>query len=660
MITVTGLEKAFGGHVLFAGAGLQLAPAERVGLVGPNGSGKTTLLEMLAGLASPDRGSIDVRPHARIGYLPQEVEASGDGTVIEEVVGAAPAMAEAGHELEELHTEIDACEDPDRRDDLFERLAHVQDRFAVLGGYGVDAEARRVLAGLAFTQERIETPVAELSGGWVMRVELAKLLMAAPDLLLLDEPTNHLDLASVEWLEDFLKAYEGAVLLVSHDRDFMNGVCTRIVEIDGGELVSYTGDFAAFVAEREARRERLEQAAKTQAKRIAEIERFIERFRYKAKKAPQVQSRIKMLEKMDRIDVPQERRRRMGVSFPAPPRSGHAVATLEEVAFAYGDTTVYEDLSLEIVRGDKIALVGPNGAGKTTLLKLLAGALEPQRGERRLGHNVSCGYFAQHRIEQLDTGARIIEEIRRSLPPGTEVKPRDLAGRFLFSGDDVDKAVGVLSGGEKTRLAMAKLLCEPHNFLCLDEPTNHLDIQSRDVLEEALADYAGTFVLITHDRHLIRSVANRVVEVVAGEVTSFPGDYDAFIYHKEGAGEALDPAPGSEATDSPADAGRPRGGAARERRRREAQARARLKDHRDAVRRIEGELERVSAEVAELEERLADPGFYGKGGDEVAHATRRHGEAQARVVELEEAWDRATQALTETEEAEGLYDASKR
>jgi ATP-binding cassette subfamily F protein 3 len=473
-----------------------------------------------------------------------------------------------------------------------------------------------------------------------MRVALAKLLTAVPDVLLLDEPTNHLDLDSVIWLESFLKGYAGAVLLVSHDRDFMNSMANRVVEIADRKLVSYTGNFEAFVRERAARAERTASAARNQAKRVAQVERFIERFRYKNTKAKQVQSRVKMLDRMERVQAPSRKRRAMKVGFPPPPRSGEVVAELEDVGFSYGEVGVYDGLDVTVLRGEKVALVGPNGAGKTTLLKLLAGALHPQDGHRRLGHNVSCGYFAQHAIEALEPRNRLVEELQRSIPRTADIKPRDLLGRFLFSGDDVDKPVSVLSGGERTRLAMAKLLCEPHNFLCLDEPTNHLDMESRDVLEDALEDYSGALVLITHDRHLIRSIANRIVEVTDGVVTSHPGDYESYLWRKTQQGQ-----PPVEAVDAPR---RPSGGAARERRREDADRRARLKTHRDAMKRVEAELETLTAKVTELESKLADPVHYADASF-VTEASHEHGAVRARIAELEAEWDAAAQALAEAE-----------
>ncbi len=645
MIQISGLRKAFGARDLFRDASLRLGARDRLALVGPNGSGKTTLLEMIVGIQEPDGGRIDVARGITMGTLAQHTEALRGHSAIEEVLSAGSPVADARHRLGVLTHELEDA-DPGERDALLAEFARLQDRFATLGGYSLEAQARRICAGLGFRDEDLDRRTEELSGGWLMRIALAKLLLAAPDLLLLDEPTNHLDLESVRWLESFLSTFDGAVLLVSHDRDFMNGFATRVVEIDRAQLVAYSGNYAAFVDQREMRIRQAEAAAAQQQRRVAQLEKFINRFRYKESKARQVQSKIKYLERIDRVDVGREKRRAMNTTLPSAPRAARVALELDRVEFAYGGRPVYRGLDLVVERGQKIALVGPNGAGKSTLLKLLAGVLEPQAGERRVGERVELGYFAQHAIDALDMNVRVIEEVERVLPPGGPIRPRALLGRFLFSGEDVDKPVRVLSGGERTRLAMAKLLASTRNVLCLDEPTNHLDIWSRDALEDALEEFDGAIVLITHDRHLIRSIASTIVEVIGGRVRIFHEDYETYLERIESeAGAAEIPA------HSGAHGSAPAAGAsipARERRRAAAAERARTNVRRNSIRAIERELDAIHAELAGMNTRMAAADFYTTEPDPPAFM-RRYEERRARVAELEQAWD----GLTETDSSAG-------
>ncbi len=626
MISLEAVSKGYGGQSLLTSCSWRIGRGERIGLVGPNGAGKTTLCRILASVEEPDAGRVHLDSGVSVGYLPQEVAGSEALTVLAEALSGFDEVWRLEGQLEQLAARMAG---PEADPALVDRYGEVQHRFEALGGYRLEAQAKVILGGLGFKPDEVHRPLAEFSGGWRMRAALARLLLLRPDLLLLDEPTNHLDLESLGWLEGFLASYDGSVVLVSHDRYFLNRMVTAIADLAHGDVDVYPGDYDHFLVEREARRALTEARARNQAKRVAEIERFIERFRYQATKARQVQSRIKMLEKVERIEEPKRGRKAMKVGFPQPPRSGRVVIELDGLDFAYGKTRVYDGLDVVIERGEKVALVGPNGAGKTTLLKLLAGVLTPQAGERRLGHNVALGYFAQHQIEALDPSNRVIEELARAIPAGTTIRPRDLLGRFLFSGDDVDKPVSVLSGGERTRLALAKLLVEPVNFLCLDEPTNHLDIESRDVLEDALVEYAGTIVLITHDRHLIRSIANRIIEVTSGVARSFLGDYDDYLYRKtqeENAEEAtLSPTTHSE---------RPK------------VDKAELRRVRAAVRRIETELEAAHAERERFAQELADPLVYtrGKKSDEVM---RGHTAATRRVAELESEWERLTGSMDE-------------
>ncbi|HYO60269.1 MAG TPA: ABC-F family ATP-binding cassette domain-containing protein [Actinomycetota bacterium] len=643
MITISGLRKSFGARDLFSGATLQVGARDRIAIVGLNGTGKTTLFRIIAGEQEPDEGEVAIARDVVVGYLRQETDALRGRSLLEEVLSAGSETTEAGHRLSVLEAEMEQLSPGAELDALVKEYARLQDRFATLGGYEIEAEAKRILAGLGFAQESFDKPTDTLSGGWLMRVALAKLLLSAPDVLLLDEPTNHLDLESVDWLERFLRGYDGAVLLISHDRDFINGIATKVVEIDGGRLTTYAGNYEAFVRQREERARLAEAAAANQQRKTAQTQAFIDRFRYKATKAKQVQSRIKALEKMETAEGPARKARTMKLAFPQPPRPGRVVLELAGAGFSYGDKRgvasagpqhkVYDSLDFVIEREQKIALVGPNGAGKSTLLKLLAGALTPQSGERRLGHKAKVGYFAQHQIEELVLSNTVVQELQRAVPPGVDVKPRDLLGRFLFSGDDVDKPVSVLSGGERSRLALARMLVSPANLLCMDEPTNHLDIPSRDALEDALEEYSGALVLITHDRHLIRSVADRIVEVREGRVTVYDGGYDHYLERS-----APEPEPAAQ-TERAA----PRV-SAKERRRIEAKARAETKGLRDKVSKLERRIHEVGAELKRLEAVMADPEVYSSGTD-VAALVRDYESAKRRMTRLEGEWEIAAESL---------------
>ena len=540
MIALDSVSKSYGGQELLRGTTWRIGRGERIGLVGPNGAGKTTLCRILASVEEPDEGRVHRDTGVTVGYLPQEVTTGADRTVLAEALSGFDEVWRLEAQLESLAARMAG---PGAEPGLIDTYGEVQHRFEALGGYRLEAEAKIILGGLGFAPDAVHGPLAEFSGGWRMRAALARLLLLRPDLLLLDEPTNHLDLESLQWLEDFLAAYEGSVVIVSHDRYFLNRMVTAIADLGGGSVTLYHGDYDHFLLEREARLALREAQARNQAKRVAEIERFIERFRYKATKARQVQSRVKMLERIDRIEV-DAAARRIHFQFPQPPRTGRLVGGLAGVYKAYGDNVVYAGVDFQVERGERVALVGVNGAGKSTLLKMMAGALPFDAGERVLGAHVEVQYYAQHQLDALDPTRTVLEELERAAPDAPITRLRTILGSFLFSGDTVDKKVSVLSGGEKARLALAKMLARPAALLCMDEPTNHLDLASKEILEEALAGFTGTIVFISHDRYFINRIATRVVEVDHGRLTTYLGSYDDYLTHK--ASTPAEPTPKAE------------------------------------------------------------------------------------------------------------------
>jgi ATP-binding cassette, subfamily F, member 3 len=666
MIQLSALSKSYGDRALFENVTWQISDGDCVGLCGPNGAGKTTLLKIMAGLEDSDAGGV-LKPSAlTIGYLPQDGLAHSGRTVYDEVATAFQRLLDVRTEMHALETRLgDASVAEGEHEAMLVRYAELTEEFRHRDGYAIDLKIATVLRGLGFSQADAERPAETFSGGWQMRIALAKLLLQQPGLLLLDEPTNHLDLDARNWLEGYLSQYPHAVILVSHDRFFLDAVVTRIADLSLRTITDYPGNYSHYVAERDARLEQLRQAKKDQDEEVARIKLFVDRFRYQATKAAQVQSRIKLLDKVVPIEVPPERKR-IHFTFPACAKSGRTVLELKHVRKAYGDLVVFQDLTLHIERGDRIALVGPNGAGKSTLMRMLSGAEAPDSGTRQEGHQVVMEYFAQDEATRLDPALTVHDTLQDGSPVHMVPMIRNILGGFLFTGDDVYKRAGVLSGGERTRLAVARMLLRPSNTLLLDEPTNHLDLDSKDVLLDALADYGGTLMFVSHDRYFVERLATKIVEVGNGQAVMFPGTYPEFLWRKEHpeavaapplqrshpaparpkvqarpAGPAQPvskgtaPAPAKTATDHDA---RKRERAEQTRRDRELQARkSRLAD-------LEGRIADRERAIAELEATMAAPGFYEQ-RDATQPVIDRHQALMWEVGELMHQWESLSELL---------------
>jgi ATP-binding cassette, subfamily F, member 3 len=683
MIQISSLTKSFGDRVLFDNVTWQISDGERVGLCGPNGSGKTTLLKILAGLDDCDAGSVVKPSGLTVGYLPQDGLTHAGRSVYEEATLAFEPLVAVKAEMHELEDRLGHPDVPDgEHEQMLSRYSDLQDRFRLHDGYSIDLKIATVLQGLGFNPADLARPTETFSGGWQMRIALAKLLLARPNLLLLDEPTNHLDLEARNWLESYLHDYPHAVILVSHDRYFLDTVVTRIAEVYLRTLNDYPGNYSHYLAESQARLERVREAKRQQDEEVARMKTFIDRFRYQATKAAQVQSRIKMLEKIDPIEVPPERKR-VHFSFPTSVKSGRMALELKHVHKAYGSNVVFQRAGLHVERGDRIAIVGPNGTGKSTLMRMLAGVEAPDSGHRHEGHQLVMQYFAQDEAARLDPDLTVYDTLEAGSPNQMVPAIRNILGGFLFSGDDVYKKAGVLSGGERTRLAVARMLLRPSNTLLLDEPTNHLDLDSKDVLLDALEDYGGTLIFVSHDRYFVERLANRIVEVGGGEAHSYPGTYEEFLWKK-----AHPPSPARESTgpastrpvrpSKPVDAQPATGGAAaptdpntagvgrsaetrraEEDARRQAQTAARrveraAKAHQARIVDLEERIARCEAAIKQLEADMARPGFY----DDRAAAQPvidRHQGLMWQVGDLMHQWE----ALQTTEDrADGVASAT--
>jgi ATP-binding cassette subfamily F protein 3 len=643
MLTLSEISKAYGGRILFDDVTLQLNREDRIGLVGPNGAGKTTLFSIILGEEEADSGQVMKERNVVLGYLPQESAPVGDETVLELATAISPEFSKLRKII--LAWDSDHHVAPDHVEEIHDN-AH--NRFHELGGYQLDAKAKQILSGLGFREKDFDRKSRELSGGWVMRAHLARLLVQQPDLLLLDEPTNHLDLEALIWFQEYLTTYPGAIVVISHDREFLNHIVSGIVEIRSSKLNRYRGNYDDFLVQRAAAEEQLLAAYKNQQKEIERLQLFADRFRAKASKASQAQSKLKQIERMDKIEAPVNDTSKIGFSFPQPLRSGQKVITLENIHQAYGENVVYRGMEFKAERDQRIVLVGPNGAGKSTLLKILAGVLVPQSGTRTLGHNAKAGYYSQYRVEMLNPERTVFEEAMDTTQRVTEQFIRTLLGSFLFRGDDVFKKVSVLSGGEKSRLALVKLLLDPPNLLLMDEPTTHLDMASIDALVGALKQFKGTLVFISHDVYFIRALSGHVVHVNAGKLTHYPGGYQYYLDKtKASSARAALTSTGRDALPRVLDTtGREKVEADRqvsptvsrkEQKRLEAQQRqsrsGEKKAQQQIVHKLEKEIQELEAKQAELTAELEKPETYEKPGRaqeinrELAHVQERLGQA---------------------------------
>ncbi len=636
MITASNIFLQYGGRILFDGINVVISDRDKVGLVGRNGAGKSTFLKIIAGEITPDEGSVTRPSNSTIGYLHQEMNIPKGKTVMEETLTAFDELRKLEHRLADMHDELERRTDyeSDSYFKFLEEYSTLNDQFHLLGGDDMQAQAERVLKGLGFKQSDFNRQTTEFSGGWQMRVELAKMLLQRPNYLLLDEPTNHLDIESIIWLEGFLEDYPGAVILISHDKQFLDNVTKRTVEIELGKVFDYKATYSKYVEMRKDRREKLQSAYENQQKMIAQKERTINRFMAKATKTTMAQSMQKQLDKIERIEIDEEDTAGMKLQFPQAPRSGQVVVEGRHVTKKYGEKTVLSDVEIKLDRGDRVAFVGQNGQGKTTLAKMIVNQIPLTSGELKLGHNVSIGYYAQNQADVLDPKKTLLETMEAASPPEMRTRLRNILGSFLFSGEDVDKKVSVLSGGERARLALACMLLRPFNLLVLDEPTNHLDIISKDILKQALMDFDGTMIVVSHDREFLAGLTNRTIEFRDGQLFDYIGDVNAFLEKR-----ALDNMRDVELSSKNGKANN-----ATESPKSELSHEERKRLQRN-VQNAERAVERLEEEIKKIELKMADPSFYEQ--PDASRVMELHGQKKKALDEALEAWEAAQMELEE-------------
>jgi ATP-binding cassette, subfamily F, member 3 len=639
MLTISEVSKSYGGRTLFEDVSLQVNRGERIGLVGPNGAGKSTLFSLILKTEEPDAGIINFQRGTTLGFLPQESMPAGEETVLDLATSITPEFVEVRKRIRDW--DADHPQDLDHHDNLHAR-------FDEMGGHQLESKAKKVLAGLSFREKDFARPAREMSGGWVMRAHLARLLVQEPDLLMLDEPTNHLDLEALLWFQEYLKNYRGAILMISHDREFLNQLVGSILEIRQSQVFRYRGNYEDYLSLRAAQEGQQAAAYKNQQREIAHLMEFVDRFRAKNTKASQAQSKLKQIERMEKIEAPVAEEKKISFSFPQPMRSGLKVIKLKGIDHAYGTNVVYRGMDFEAERGQRLVLVGPNGAGKSTLLKILAGALTPQSGTRELGHNVKVGYYSQYRVEMLRPELKVLEEALDTPQRVTEQFVRTVLGSFLFRGDDVFKPVSVLSGGEKSRLALVKLLLDPPNLLLMDEPTTHLDMPSIDALLGALQQFAGTLIFISHDVYFIRGLANRVVHVNAGKLTHYAGDYQYYLDKTAATSARAALTAGTQKVlEKPVPAEKTANRSKEQKRieaeQRQARSRAR-KDQQQFVHRLEKEIAELEQKQTELTAELEKPETYHTPG-RPTEINRELMHVQERLAALTPEWEAAASKL---------------